>query len=343
MTSDEKEVVAPPQKPAGRRGQDFGILVAGGVLAGAIGFFAAMLNPQFGWFADKNADALAAMQQDLDAAQADLARQQGALTDARARIDTLSGQLSAAADQLAAAEAAGKELPDLATRLTALGARVTDLENRPIPDVGATQEAVDAYERELTAMRDMFAAELDRIEAAQAASAEWQTETVALGRQATVDATLSRLEMAVEAGSPVAPLLQDLANLGVEVPAALASHPDGVPSLSTLQTSFPDAARQAIEADIRARADSGELGRVEAFLRLQVGQRSLTPKDGDDADAVLSRAEAALTKGDVTAALAEVEELNASDAPLMADWIAAARAHDALRVGVAELRAQVNE
>ena len=55
----------------------------------------------------------------------------------------------------------------------------------------------------------------------------------------------------------MAPLLQDLANLGVEVPAALAAHPDGVPSLSTLQTSFPDAARQAIEADIRARADSG--------------------------------------------------------------------------------------
>ncbi|MBV5276525.1 hypothetical protein JZU56_01410, partial [bacterium] len=67
------------------------------------------------------------------------------------------------------------------------------------------------------------------------------------------------------------------------------------PSAQALQASFPDSARTALEAALRANMGESWSERVGNFLRTQVGVRSLTPRDGPDPDAILSRAEAALT------------------------------------------------
>jgi hypothetical protein len=82
-----------------------------------------------------------------------------------------------------------------------------------------------------------------------------------------------------------------------------------VPTLSELQDSFPDAARAALAAARDAAARSGETGSLTAFLRNQLGARSLEPRAGDDPDAILSRAGAALREGRLSAALAEIDDL----------------------------------
>ena len=64
--------------------------------------------------------------------------------------------------------------------------------------------------------------------------------------------------------------------------------------------------------------------RLAAFVRRQTNARSLSPQEGDDADAVLSRAEAALRDGDLGAALAELEALPDAAKPALSDWISAA-------------------
>ena len=64
---------------------------------------------------------------------------------------------------------------------------------------------------------------------------------------------------------------------------------------------------------------------LHAFLQSQVGGRSLEPQEGDSADAVLSRAEAALREGDLAATVAELSGLPEEALEMMADWTASAQ------------------
>jgi hypothetical protein len=61
-----------------------------------------------------------------------------------------------------------------------------------------------------------------------------------------------------------------------------------------------------------------------SFLRSQTGARSLAPRAGDDPDAVLSRAEAAVRDGRLREALAELEALPPAAAAELAPWRARA-------------------
>ena len=63
---------------------------------------------------------------------------------------------------------------------------------------------------------------------------------------------------------------------------------------------------------------------MAAFLQNQLGTRSLEPREGNDPDAVLSRVEAAVRQGDLSAALTEIEALPEAGRAEMADWEAAA-------------------
>ena len=91
-----------------------------------------------------------------------------------------------------------------------------------------------------------------------------------------------------------------------------------------MREGFPDAARAALEASLEANMGATWSERVKNFLRAQTGARALTPQEGDDPDAVLSRAEAALAAGDVEGALAELDALPAEGKAAMTDWLAQA-------------------
>ncbi|MGB3556503.1 MAG: hypothetical protein WBA25_17880, partial [Jannaschia sp.] len=60
----------------------------------------------------------------------------------------------------------------------------------------------------------------------------------------------------------------------------------------------------------------------------------LEPRDGDDADAVLSRAEAAIRAGDVATALTEVEALPDDARAELSDWIARAETRRAAQAAL---------
>ncbi len=63
----------------------------------------------------------------------------------------------------------------------------------------------------------------------------------------------------------------------------------------------------------------------------------MAPREGDDPDAVLSRAEAAVRDGRVADALTEIETLPAPVQDAMADWLASARARAATEAAVQDL------
>ena len=333
---------AAPKKPSQPKGGGFGVMLLGGIVAAAIGFGAAQYTKNDIWpFASgpSQTDELARQVGEQDSA---LAALRGQLADIKGAQSELAGQGDV--NQLRADFAAVyDQVAELSAVAGQLGARITDLENRPIPEVGATADAVAAYERELSAMRKMLETELARIETAQA-------DVVAVGKtlsqnnEAAVErALLARVQAALDSGADFSAPLAELSELGIEIPADLSMASGGVATLAGLQNTFPDDARTALNAAIRAQAEAGQTDRFTAFLRTQLGARSLEPKDGDDADAVLSRAQAALKSGDVAGALSELESLPEAAKSEMAGWIKTARARQAA-VGAAKVLAGlVNE
>jgi hypothetical protein len=152
-------------------------------------------------------------------------------------------------------------------------------------------------------------------------------------------AAVLRLQAAIDAGGPLDAALADLAAAGVAVPPALAERAAGVPTLAMLQAAFPEAARAALAASATVPPEGGLGERLIAFLRAQTGARSLTPREGDDPDAVLSRAEAALRAGDLAAVLAALDALPETAKPALAAWRAQAEARAAAVAAAADLAA----
>lgn len=338
-----------PETPAApgesRRGATgAGLLVAGGILAAVLGFAAARYLVPEGWpfpGVTPEPDPLAVMQAEQAQALEQAFARIAALEDRLAAADRKSAEASAALDERLASALAGQEgnardIAAMRTALTALDTRLLALEKMPRGDSArAAEAAAAAYTRELEAMREMFAAELQRVEDEQLqAQSKGETAQAAAGR-----AALAKLRAALDAGQPFAAILSDLqVATDLEVPTALTQAAEtGVATLAALRESFPDHARAAIEASVREAVDAGEISRISAFFQLQLGTRSLEPREGNDADAVLSRAEAALKQGDLEVVLTELAGLKGAALDEMQGWagqvesrLAAVRAADAL-------------
>jgi hypothetical protein len=251
------------------------------------------------------------------------------LTGVASRVEALDGRLVdlAPASELAglqtrldAAETGLAEAKANAERLTA---EIEELRRRPAEVDGdkLSEEAVAAYERELAAMREMFQAELDRVRADSTKAVQAAMEATRAGASAEALAALSDINTALDTGAAFGPALDRLEALDAGLPVGpLRPHAQGVETLATLQGAFPAAARAALNADTEASAPSGMAG----FLKAQLGMRSLSPKGGDDADAILSRAEAALRGGSLMKAVAELDALGPEATDALSAWRARA-------------------
>ena len=116
----------------------------------------------------------------------------------------------------------------------------------------------------------------------------------------------------------------------------------GIPTLAQLQSDFPDAARMALSEARSVPTEASTTERLAAFLRRQTNARSLAPKEGDDPDAVLSRAEAAISDGDLRGAIAEMSALPEDAQAAMSMWIAAAEIRASALDAVATLENVAN-
>lgn len=272
------------------------------------------------------------------------------------RIDALEEQLAALPDpQDAPAEtgaAAAPEVPDLSPQLAELQQRLDDQQ-------AELQQRLDAQQAELDelAARPAFdpdaaqalqqqisdaAAEAEqRIAAAQAEAEALQEAAAASTRRAEAVAAIAALQSALDLGVTPDQAREALSAAGLDAPEALAVQ---VPSLSALQTEFPEAARAALRAGLRAESAGGQGNLVTNFLRAQTGARSVAPREGADPDAVLSRADAQVAAGQIAAALDELAALPeaARTAPAMADWLAGAEAYASAQAALSDLSSDQN-
>lgn len=320
----ERVTEAPVAPPAERRGGGgaFVGLVLGGVIAAGAGFGLARFVPDLlpvgadaglAETVQAQAEEIAALREQVAAlpakpvpdaeVEARLTALEGAAVPDLAGIE---GRLSALEDKVAGlgSGAGGGASPEMAVELQALKDQVARLgSGGTVPaDVTAAAEAAEARLKEAEARAVAMAQEA---EAAASASR----------RAAAVD----RLAAALDSGAPYQGALRDL---GADVPPVLVDHAaGGLPTVAELADTFPDAARDALEAALRANMGESWTERVSNFLRSQTGLRSLSPREGDDPDAILSRAEAALEAGDVATAVQELAAMPEAGKPALADWM----------------------
>jgi len=326
--SDQAEVLTDPsevQLPAQQKSSVIPMVI-GGAVAAALGFGAAVALGVTGG-SQPSAYALetrALIEVEVGNIAYELERIEG-LTDQSG----LRKELAAIADTLDA-DLSG-DVENLKTQVRSLfeitgqlSERIDALESRPLQEL-ASDQAVAAYEAELAKLQEAVSAHRADIEqmAADARAMEAAARQEALKSQGA--ALITDVTFAVNSGASFTEAVAALEAEGASVPQALkAQAAEGVPTQAALIEAYPEAARAALRAVRQQTADQGGQGGVMAFLQDQLGVRSVAPKDGNDADAVLSRAEAALKAGDLASAFAELDALPSEGQAEMTDWIALA-------------------
>ena len=286
---------------------------------------------------------------DLSGVEADISAQASRVEALESALQSAGGEAFDSSEIEAAQSELGQALTGLNEGLAGLtelvgdlSDRVSALENRP--DVPLTPDGAQAMAEQLSA----FQSELDavtataraEIEAVQTRASEIEQAAMAAEAAAQRRAAVAELNAALESGAPYAETLGDFENVPDGLSAAAES---GVATLGELRESFPDAARSALAETQTLPEDGSMRDRVTAFLRRQTNARSLAPRDGDDPDAVLSRAEAALASGDLNATLSELEALPPEAMAQLEDWRASAAARQAALNGAATLTASAEE
>ena len=162
-----------------------------------------------------------------------------------------------------------------------------------------------------------------------------------IAKSALTSSALGKIQALVESGLGYQTILAELSrftDLSLS-PAIVDNAESGVASLKFLQNQFPAAARTALKKIRNEEVVSENQGVVWSFIKAQLGFRSLTPQEGVSADAVLSRAQAAVSDGDIGAALIEIKTLTDVGQTALKEWSLAAES----RIRVLEELAKISD
>jgi hypothetical protein len=350
MPEEEATRLALEPAPAARPRRQGGFLpaVAGGALAALAGFGLSHFNA-FGFRAEVDVNGLSA---ELSKQAADLAALRSDLEGSVTRFDSSQAALTGRADGLesnlaALSEAKEAALADLDKRIAAIEAFPADGD----ASTAAVAAALSDLERRVTALGSGGAAlpanieakldaAMEQLAAAEAKAAEEAAKAETTARIARQRAAVDQLRAALESGAAFSGVLADLPQDQI-APALRDSAATGFITLKSLQDSFPDAARTALQVAWGAKTEEGWGARLTDFLQAQTGARSLTPREGADPDAVLSRAEAALREGRLAASMAELQTLDPAIRAPLDDWIALATKRIEAETAVAALAAAI--
>jgi len=334
------EAPAPPLAAAARRGNRqawiSGFVL--GALVFSLGAGGAVLTRSI-WAPADDASAEVALARQLAALEVRLAeiearpaapgRDKLATADDVARLE---GQLTAMSVAAGATADLAAELKDLEARLTAMGASAS-AGAEAASALGGLSSRVAAVE---AAGQEMRAA-IDELKARDA------------GKDALLWSAVSALRDALRYTGPFADQLADVRRLAGdraefrEPLAALEPLAEGgVASLAELQRAFPATARDVVAAGYGA-SEEGVLGDVLSRVSQVVTVRPVGEVEGDSAGAIVARAEGQLGRGDLAAALKELEALPEASKAAAAAWRARAEQRVAADAAISKLNGLLAE
>ncbi len=150
-------------------------------------------------------------------------------------------------------------------------------------------------------------------------------EQSAAAEEATTGAAKSSavegLRLAALGGEDMDKAISDAEAAGVEVPSELKEGLAEVPTAVELQNEFGDYANEALRASNMASGGDGFFSGIRARISSEFLGRSLTPQEGMTPDAVLSRADDELRKGNLQGSVSELSVLPSEAQEAMSPWI----------------------
>lgn len=176
----------------------------------------------------------------------------------------------------------------------------------------------------------------DRLEVLQSRDATANTRGVLI-------LALSNLRGELDAGRPFERQLDDVERLAPNVTSLRGARrfsADGLPTDADLRARFRDAAREAATLEARAGSD-GFFGKMMANIKGLFSVREIGEVEGETTSAIISRAEAALTRGEVAGAVRELKALEGPAADAFDPFIDTAEAKATTRTVIERLERAV--
>ncbi|WP_435257016.1 COG4223 family protein [Thioclava sp. FR2] len=333
-----------------RSGGGFVGLLFGGLVAAAIGYGTATYFP-----IQSKPDSpteLAELRATVDSQANSIRNFEGSAK----KIEDLEQRLAAVED-VEPVSTTTVDLGPIESALASLETRLAAIESLPAGEVGQSTAtvaaALDSMKAEIEALKGQgesaaatiaaAAAEAEaRLAEAEAQAVALKAEAEATAKKALHIAALGRISASLEAGGPYEGALGDLDGLSIpETLTTMAS--TGVPTLQALMDAFPESARTALEVSRRATMGEGLTDRISSFLETATGARSLSPREGSDPDAILSRAEAAVGAGNLETALTEIGALPPEGQEAMSQWTSMAQSRLDVLAAFETLSASISE
>lgn len=275
------------------------------------------------------------------------------------RVDALPKD---APDAAALAGAAG-QLKQMGDRLAAMERRIGELAQARPGDAGEWKEALARQAAEAKAAFERLAAEARAAGQKLGAEAEQlrkdlaalQAQTAALAQEmqragsagnesGTLIVAAGQLRRAVNEGAPyraaldaLAALAKDRAEFAPPLEALKARAEQGIPTSTQLRARFDRLAVAVQRAAAAPGAEADFWDRVWSRVQSLVTVRRTGEVPGETVAARLSRAEAALARGDLAEAVKQLEGLAGAARAAAAGWIADAKARLAADAALAEL------
>jgi len=215
---------------------------------------------------------------------------------------------------------------EIASQLENFDKRLAALEESAI-ESAIPDELVAQYQGEVKRLKETLEAQRESLQKFMAETAEATNEVTQRAKDTVARGILAQIRAAIDAGGPFDTAIKEFdEQVGHALPNQLRSlAQEGVQTYQELRDSFAEAARSALNAARDELNESEGFMGIGNYLRQQFQARSVTPKMGDDADAVLSRVEQELRENDLTGALNELDALPDAARDQMQQWIDQAR------------------
>lgn len=250
--------------------------------------------------------------------------------DIESRLATVETRLQGATAELAAMS------ERLSLQATENG---TTLSKEAVAKLSGYQAVIDGLKAQLDGLAAKQGTLDQRIDEVSSISARRVEEASAKATSSAATKLVSDINSALDSGASFQAALDGLAKIAqIEPPQGLADiAATGTASWANLRGQFSEVAHTALRADTQANASNGVVGKFGAFLRTQVGTRSLQRREGDDANAILSRVEDELIRGNLSKALSEAANLGDAPKEAMKDWLAALNRLSAAQTAMAQI------
>ena len=242
------------------------------------------------------------------------------------QYETLTDGLLSLTNSIEAIDALKARVESIEMLTSDMGQLVAKLEKRPVA-ANLSSEVIAAYNSEVNKLIQTIASQRKEMETLLGEATAEKAQASKMARRTQVNLTFNAIQTAFNKGESFVTELNEFAKLtNAQIPADLQKIAiEGVWRLEKLTDTFPEVARAAIAADRSGESYDGTMQSLLGFLKSQVQARSMTPKEGTDADSVLSRAEAALRNGKLDKAIEELQALQPPAKEAMAEWQAEAK------------------